>query len=248
MIRQYMQSCIPLCLVMFLTTCCISPANEKIRTRDQLQSHSTQSISQTTTITNLAEQQMATLQITPGATNEPANSQPSQSPSVASINETELQNQASISETEKVDPAIWPIYVDDVYHFRIAYPPYYATNQLNSSELAQFSPQPITAIYFQDKHNPLVDIAPPAFSIRIFENNTQQPLEAWLTQVKLFFPAAGWLSEPYKGKSVTGIKLISPNFIAPGWFVYIMVGPYVFQLTPLGTQAELMLDTFSIKQ
>ena len=155
-------------------------------------------------------------------------------------------NQADVSELEKVDRATWLTYMDNVYHFTIAYSPSYTVKQLKADELVQLSPEPIAAIYFQDQYNPLANIAPPAFSIRVFESKTQQPLVAWLKQVGLFHPAAGWLSEPYQGKYVTGLKIISSDYMAPGWFVYVMRGDQIFQLTPLGTEAELMLDTFSI--
>jgi hypothetical protein len=89
-------------------------------------------------------------------------------------------------------------------------------------------------------------MAPPAFSIRIFAKEEQQPLEEWLTIIGLLHREAGWSTGPYTGTHESGIAVRLPIFIAPGWFVYVTDGAYVYQLTALGTEAELMLDTFAI--
>ncbi|MFZ4658288.1 MAG: hypothetical protein ACOYNY_14830 [Caldilineaceae bacterium] len=146
----------------------------------------------------------------------------------------------------QVDMTAWLRYENDAYHFTIAYPPFYTVKQLPATDLMQFTPPPISAIYFQDQHHPLVDIAPPALSIRIFANQNAQTLAAWITEMGLFLPEAGWRLEPYVGKYMTGIKVISSDYMAPGWFVYVAQDDWIFQLTPLGVEAEVMLDTFAL--
>jgi hypothetical protein len=161
-------------------------------------------------------------------------------------NETPLGNQTEPYEPERIDPALWKNYTDDTYHFNISYPPHYAIKYLSKAELAQLSPLPLAAIYFLDQRNNLAEIAPPAFSICIYENKERQSIEGWLTRVGLLNRKAGWLTEPYQGKSVVGVKVFSPNLMAPGWFVYVADDIYIFRLTPLGTEAEQMLDTFEL--
>jgi hypothetical protein len=115
---------------------------------------------------------------------------------------------------------------------------------LAAAELAKLQPAPVAAVNFQDSRNASIPNAPAAFSIRVFQNAKQQALEDWLVATGLLKREAGESTQPFRGKSVTGIKVMRSTFMAPGWSVYVAHRNYVFQLTPLGPEAEQMLDTF----
>ncbi|MCI0577451.1 MAG: hypothetical protein L0332_20065 [Chloroflexi bacterium] len=152
------------------------------------------------------------------------------------------------SGSEQLDVSAWLQYQDDAHHFQIAYPPDYVTVQLSDAELNQLTPRPVAAVYFLDPllNDPASPAAPPQLSIRVFTKEPQQPLEEWLPAVGLFNPEGGWYTQPYQGKTATGLAVFSSDFMAPGWFVYFTANGLVYQLTPLGTEAEAMLDTFRV--
>lgn len=145
---------------------------------------------------------------------------------------------------DEIDPTSWQEFTDDIFHFSTVFPPYFTIKILEDAELAQLSPEPLAAIYFQDQRKELVELAPPDFSIRIFDNKEGVPTGDWLETVGLINREAGWVTQLYQGKDVSGVKVISPDFMAPGWFVYVNNGNQIFQLTPLGVEAELMLEMF----
>jgi hypothetical protein len=52
----------------------------------------------------------------------------------------------------------------------------------------------------------------------------------------------------YQGKYASDIRVITPTLAALGWVVYIAYGNNIFQLAPLGTEAEQMLDPFKFTE
>jgi hypothetical protein len=174
---------------------------------------------------------------------------PGQVPGGAGVNtETTEGDEIVGDEPEEIDSTAWQVYTDDVFHFSISYPSYYSIKHLEDAQLTELSPSPLAAIHFSSEHGELADIAPPEFSIRVFDNRTEQSVEDWLITTGLLKPEAAWFTEPYQGVYESGVKVISARFMAPGWFVYVADNTHIFQLTPLGTEAELMLDTFAIQR
>jgi len=210
----------------------------------------TEPTGQMTSISNPEAQQTPATPAPSAPATEPPSSGPGQVPGGKAANvETEESAQAVPIEQETIDPAVWPIYKDDVLHFSISHPPDYVIKHLDDAELAQLTPAPLAAVYFysrQTAQSDVAEIAPPEFAIRVFENDGRRSIESWLAATALASRKAGWLMEPYKGKHVSGVKATSPNFMAPGWSVYVAEGTHIFQLTPLGLEAEAMLETFGL--
>jgi len=218
-------------------TCC---ANSEM-------TQSTEINGQTTSIQNPDAQVASPGQVAPSQTANPVSSQPGQV--AGGEGQASGGAEAVPGESQSGVPATWPVYVDGTYSFGISYPPGYVISHLSDTELDQLSPRPLAAIYFQDPQtaqSAVAHMAPPAFSIRIFAKEEQQPLEEWLTMTGLLHREAGWSTGPYTGTHESGMAVRLPIFIAPGWFVYVTDGAHVYQLTALGTEAELMLDTFAI--
>ena len=151
-------------------------------------------------------------------------------------------------EPQAADVATWPVYTDQVYGFRISYPPYYVVKTLDPSLYAGFAPVALAGVDFQDEDVAKSDtaaLAQPAFSIRVFENKVQQPLETWLASAGLV--KAGQYTEPYQGSHESGVSVLSKRYVSTGWVVYVAGAGVVLQLTPVGPTGKLMLDSFDIR-
>ena len=212
--------------------------------------HVTEPTEQTASISNPEVQQAPETPASSAPAPEPPSSGPGQVPGDKAANvETEEGAQPVPIEQETIDPATWPTYKDDVLHFSISYPPDYIVKHLDNAELAELTPAPLAAVYFysrQTVQGDVAEIAPPEFAIRVYENGGERSIESWLATTGLASRKAGWLMEAYKGKHVSGVKASSPNFMAPGWSVYVDEGTRIFQITPLGLEAEAMLETFRL--
>ncbi|MBC7236915.1 MAG: hypothetical protein H5T69_13830 [Chloroflexi bacterium] len=151
-------------------------------------------------------------------------------------------------ETEELsDTATWLTYTNREYRFRLSYPPHLVIETLDERMLATLDPSPVAGVDFRDPRGDVAAIAPPAFSVRVFENGERLSLEEWLRAHQLFRPQAGWVSEPVTLAHVSGLKIVSSTLMAPGWWIYVARGEHIFQLTPLGQEAERMLDTFAFE-
>lgn len=138
----------------------------------------------------------------------------------------------------------WQLHTDPRYRYSISYDPRLSVRQLNASELAALDPVPLGAINFEQGSSSVPGIAPLVISVKIFQNSKNEPLDEWLRTTGLLQDQGSQVIEQYRGRFVTGIKVISLNFMAPGWSVLIARSDLVFQLTPIGEEGEAMLDTF----
>ncbi len=138
----------------------------------------------------------------------------------------------------------WELYRNAQYHFQIRFPAYLQVKEFDSTGLAQFTPMPIAVVHFLDPRGDVASFTPPVFSIHIFGNSKAQSLTEWLKTAELYNPAAGQLIEPYQNQHISGFQVSSTNYMAPGVFVYVSREGSIYQLIPLGTEAELMLESF----
>jgi len=144
----------------------------------------------------------------------------------------------------KGDTTGWQVYKDGAYNFQILYPPHLETRILEKAELAKFRPQAQAGMIFFNQGSSLGVITPPNFSIRIYEIGEGTSVEKWLEAHGLYLPDSGWTIEEYQSTHFSGYRVNSSLFMAPGWFIYATQGEYLYQLTPLGVEAETMLTTF----
>jgi hypothetical protein len=138
----------------------------------------------------------------------------------------------------------WPVYQDTVNHFQISYPPQFEFKVLDNSELGKLKPEPVTGTYFNDSPTTPGLLVPPKFSLRIYKIGAGTSVENWLKTNGLYLPDSDWTIAKYQGEHFSGYQVNSPLYMAPGWFIYAVQGDYLFQLTPLGQDAEKMLTTF----
>ena len=210
----------------------------------------TEPTERTTSISSPGTQQTPETPASSAPATEPPSTGPAHVPGDEAANEESAEGaEAMPPERETVDPATWPSYEDSVLHFSISYPSGYVIKRPDDAELTQLTPAPLAAVYFysrQTAESDVAAVAPPEFAIRVYENAERRSIESWLAATGLASRKAGWLMEAYKGKHVSGVKASSPNFMAPGWSVYVAEGTRIFQLTPLGLEAEAMLETFRL--
>ena len=143
-----------------------------------------------------------------------------------------------------LDTTTWQTYTNDTYNVEVIYPKYFAIKSTTPEDL---DPLPLATINFVDTRSDLVDIAPPAFSVRIYANPKQQALRAWL-KANGYSNETKWIFETYDGKNFTGIKILSTQYMSPGEFVFVSHADWIFQLTPLGEEGNIMLGAFSFSK
>ena len=170
------------------------------------------------------------------------NPQPTQLPQGTIVPQSTLTRPDHPGSTD--DTTEWRVYVDSPYQYQITYPPQYEYSLLEKADLAKIKPEPVSVVHFTVPSADAGLIVPPRFSISIFKIGAGTPVENWLKTNSLYLPESRWTIEEYKGVHFSGFKVNSSLYMAPGWFIYTVHGDYLYQLVPLGSEAEKMLDTF----
>lgn len=140
----------------------------------------------------------------------------------------------------------WQAYSDATYSYEISYPSNYV---IIERERQQMQPQPVSQVLFLDKSlaaSETANLQPPNFSIHVFDNSSQLPLEEWLQANGLLGGAKKFEMEPYPVAGVEGARVSSPLLMAPNSFIYVPHGSYIYKLTPTDPHSEQMLDTFQL--
>jgi len=171
------------------------------------------------------------------ASSDPVDSSPGSVPGNAG-DSTEMEEKASF------DISSWLTYTDELYYFSVIYPEYYEIKPFLNEEVDS---QALAAVHFFDSRGDLADIAPPAFSVRIYPNPEDQTLKAWFN-ANNYGNDKEWITEPYDGENFSGVKVLSTNYMSPGEFIFILHKEWIFQLTPVGHEANKMLESFSFIQ
>jgi len=143
-------------------------------------------------------------------------------------------------------PVDWRVYRNEKFGFEIQYPSVYVVVQApKSSESLPL--RPLAQVLFQDRQlaqGRTADLEPPQFSVRVFDNSSQMPIEKWLRTHNLVADEAGWEIEPYSLSGVSGVQVCTQSLLAPRCSIYLPKGNYVYELTPLGTYAHRMIASF----
>lgn len=144
---------------------------------------------------------------------------------------------------------VWMDYVDTTSGFHISYPQGFVIKPQDVSKLAQFTPTPITSIFFMNPtmaKGDLAGIEPPDLEVRVYPGGAGHSLEDWLDSVALASVEHGAVAQPYQNGRVSGLKVCQATMIAPGCSVYVLRGDRVYQLTPMSVEGEVMIETFAL--
>jgi len=153
------------------------------------------------------------------------------------------------ADLEEEKNVIWQVYRNDEFGFEVRYPSVYVIVPAPESTETQ-TPKPLAEILFQDWELAQSESAfqePPQFAIRVFDNSTGLPVEEWL-RANEALGEEGIEVEPYSLGGVEGVQVTSQFLMAPGRFIYLAKGDYVYELVPLGQYAKRMLAGFTFTQ
>jgi len=145
---------------------------------------------------------------------------------------------------EELQPAVsWLTYLDQDFHFSIAYPDSYTILPTqNSSDTG--GPELLHQLRFLDHQLASGDTAGleiPNFTIEVFDLGSLT-LEKFLEQ-----HLEVGNREPFSLGKLNGIRVSLDQLIAPNQFYYFADQSFVYKLTPLGEYGQQMLESFQIK-
>ena len=140
------------------------------------------------------------------------------------------------------DITAWQKYSNDRYSFELRYPPDYAAVYPRG----QLTPQPLFRVWFKETSmvkSPIAEREPPRFAVDVYQNESQQSLEAWLTSSRMLRNLTRPLQQTVDIGGVQALRVTSMTMVAPNTFYYIAQGHFIYRFTPLGRLSEEILAT-----
>jgi hypothetical protein len=140
------------------------------------------------------------------------------------------------------DLAGWHVYRNDRYAFELRYPPDYVI----VSPRLEIQPAPLFRVWFQEAslaNSPIAEYELPRFTVDIYDNASQQPLDTWLTTSGVTRNLVRVAREPAEVGGIQGVRLESQVMLAPGTFYFVARGPFVYRFTPFGRFSGQVLAT-----
>jgi hypothetical protein len=141
-----------------------------------------------------------------------------------------------------VDLTSWRAYRNDQYSVELRYPPDYAVVKPRD----QLQPPPLLRVWFKEAslaNSPIADREPPQFAVDVYDNASQQTLDAWLAGSGVTRNFARVTKQAVQVGGVQGLRLADQTLLAPNTFYYVARGPFVYRFTPLGGLSDKMLAT-----
>jgi hypothetical protein len=149
---------------------------------------------------------------------------------------------AATAQAASGNVAMWLLYRNDEYGFALRYPTDYVVIRPRD----RLRPAPLFRVGFQEASlaaSPIADREPSQFAVDVYENPSQQPLDAWLATSGVTRNLERAAHENVRVGGVHGIRLVDQALLAPNTFYYVGRGPFVYRFTPLGRFSEQMLET-----
>jgi hypothetical protein len=141
-------------------------------------------------------------------------------------------------------PAGWRTYSNPTYRFRVAYPPAYAI----APEKEPLADDVRLRIRFQDAAlltTPFGELEPARLSIEVIAVDVPIALLDWLTSNGRLLQGAVTSRVVLPG-AVEGVRVQSPLQFAPNQFYYFRTSRFVYAVTPLGSDSDIMLASFQL--
>jgi hypothetical protein len=135
------------------------------------------------------------------------------------------------------DLSTWLSYSNQQYGVALRYPPNYSVGQPTN----QLQPAPIFRVGFQLGPFTPASPLPPLFAIDVYNNTSQQSLDAWLASNVVSLGTATRTMVQIGGQS--GIEIAYQALLAPNTFYYVARGSFVYRFISVGTYSDTMLGT-----
>ena len=149
---------------------------------------------------------------------------------------------AATGANSTVDLTGWRAYRNDQYSVELRYPPDYAVVKPRN----QLQPAPLFRVWFKEAslvNSPIADREPPQFAVDVYDNASQQTLDAWLAGSGVTRNFVRVTQQAVQIGGVQGLRLTDQTLLAPNTFYYVARGPFVYRFTPLGGLSGQMLAT-----
>lgn len=143
-----------------------------------------------------------------------------------------------------VDLTGWRAYRNNQYSFELHYPPDYAV--VKPRDQLQLQPPPLFRVWFKEAslaNSPIADREPPQFAVDVYDNASQETLNAWLAGSGATRNFARVTQQAVHVGGIQGLCLTDQTLLAPNTFYYVARGPFVYRFTPLGGLSDEMLAT-----
>lgn len=145
--------------------------------------------------------------------------------------------------SEKFVTSEWPTYSDGAYGFRVRYPSTLVAETAASGGPRYYGPDPVYTVLFQQAGGGPA-AAGPVFAVQVFDIMEGRTLDQWLAARKFTSDNANIQMQPYRAGDISGIEVLSLNYMSPGRFIYVLEDRHVFRLMPVGEIGDAMLETF----
>ena len=149
---------------------------------------------------------------------------------------------ASMPAASATDVSAWHKYSNDQYSFELRYPPDYAVVYPRG----QLEPPPLFRVWFKEASmvkSPIAEREPPQLAIEVYENASQQTLDAWLASSGMLRNLTQPFQQTVDIGGVHGLRVRGMTMLAPDTFYYVARGPFIYRFTPLGRSTEEILAT-----
>lgn len=143
-------------------------------------------------------------------------------------------------------PAVgnWPIYVDDAFAFRVAYPPGFIVRQATAARLVGLIPAPMAAVYFMSPataESALAGNDAPDLEVRVFETGPVTSLADWLASVGV---TADQTQTAIQLGPLPGVEVCGTTMVFPNCSTFVAANGRVYQLRVLTLEGEAMGQSF----
>jgi hypothetical protein len=138
----------------------------------------------------------------------------------------------------------WLVYQDSNFGFTLNYPSVFVIMPPASPK---GDPLPVAEVIFQHKDvagSDVAALAPPAFSIRIFDNPESGTASEWLSKHGRLSAGAASQLEEYVVDGVKGVRYCAEADIVPNCTIYAAHDRYLYAFVPGGNYTEEMLSSF----
>lgn len=143
-------------------------------------------------------------------------------------------------------PAVgsWPIYADDAFAFRVAYPPDFIVRQADAARLVGLIPAPMAAVYFMSPataESALAGTDAPDLEVRVFETGPVTSLADWLASVGV---TADQTQTATQLGALPGVEVCGTTMVFPNCSTFVAANDRVYQLRVLTLEGEAMGQSF----